>query len=216
MNREQLAKNVRRHVRLRPPATTADGRRLDDDWRIVTVTDSRVELRHIGDDAPLRLGLDHVNRYSSDPQRDDEPNAPYGFLVLNEKVVRQEDGQYVVEIAVPGDFERRMASTPKYSPAVLAEAKEQYGGLGHVEREAIRQLLVVGQMTDAQMEKHLSRKGLAHGAHTVLQGLSNQTTLVLRVVPERQHGEHVSGYKGPYMINPVFKEVLGDFIAVNS
>ncbi len=179
------------------------------------MTDTRVELRHIDDDAPLRLGLDHVNRYSSDPQRDGEADAPYGFLVLNEKVVRQDDGQYVVEIVVPGDLERRMENTPRYSPAVLREAKEQYGDLGDVPHEVIRQLLIVGQMTDAQMEKHLSKKNLAHGLHSALEQLSNQTTLVLRVVPERQIGEPVSGYKGPYMINPVFTEALGDVIAAS-
>ena len=177
MNKQQLTKNIGRHVRLRPPATTSDGRRLDDDWRILEVTDTRVELERIGDDASLRLGIDHVNRYSSDPQRDD-------------------------------------ANTPTYSPALLAEAKEQYGSIGHLEREAIRQLLLVGQMTDAQVEKHLSKKDLAHGPQSILQGLSNRTTLVLRAVPE-QHGERLHGYKGPYVINPVFKDALEDVIGAS-
>jgi hypothetical protein len=70
-------------------------------------------------------------------------------------------------------------------------------------------------MTDAQMEKYLSEKGLAHGAQSILQGLSNQTPLVLRMLLDVQHKEHVAGYKGPYVINPVFKDALADVIAVS-
>ena len=69
-------------------------------------------------------------------------------------------------------------------------------------------------MTDAQVEKHLSKKDLAHGAQSVLQGLSNRTMLVLPAVPE-QHGDHLLGYKGPYVINPVFKDALGDVIVAS-
>ena len=112
MNRDQLVKNIGRYVRLRPCASAANGQRLDVDWQIMAVTDTRVELRLVDDGTPLRLGLDHVHRYSSDPERDDEPYAPYGVLVLVEKVVRRDDGRFVVEFVVPGDLERRLANEP--------------------------------------------------------------------------------------------------------
>jgi len=213
MNRDQLAKTVGRRVRLRPPAMTSSGERLDDDWRIAEVTDTRVELRRVPDDAPLRLGLDHIHRYASDPDRDDQPDAPYGFLVLIEKVIRRDDGRFTVEIVIPGDAERRMASLPPYTPEVLEEVRRQYEALDKVLREAVRHLLLVGEMTDAQMARHLSEKKVAHGAPAILQGLSNQTTLVQRVLPDQQQGERATGYRGPYKINPVFKDALRDIVA---
>jgi hypothetical protein len=213
MNKEQLAKNIGRVVRLRPPATTPSGQRLDDDWRIASVTDSRAELRRIPDEAPLRLGLDHLHRYSSDPDRDDETNAPYGFLVLTEKVVRGDDARFRVEIVIPGDLERRLASSPPYSPEIFREAQAQYGNLGEVLREAVKRLLLVGEMTDTQMKKYLSEKGLAHGLKTALQQLSHDTPLVQRVLAERQPGEGADGYQGPYKINPVFRSALLDVVA---
>jgi hypothetical protein len=213
MNKEYLSKNVGRVVRLRPPATTPDGQRLDVDWRIVNVTDTRAELRRITDDATLRLGLDHVHRYSSDPDRDDEPNAPYGYLVLTENVVRGDDGRFRIEPVIPGDRERRLASNPAYSPEIFREAQAQYDNLNEVLREAVKRVLLVDQMTDAQMKKYLSEKGLAHGLKTALEQLSHQTQLVQRVLPERQPGEGADGYQRPYKINPAFRSALMDVIA---
>ena len=125
MNKDQLLKTVGRYVRLRPRAMTPSGERLDDDWQIIQVTDTRVELRHVTDEAPLRLGLDHIHRYTSDPDRDEEPNAPYAFLVLTENVLRRADGRFTVEPVVPGDAERRLSNNPPYTPEVLDEEKRE-------------------------------------------------------------------------------------------
>jgi hypothetical protein len=62
-------------------------------------------------------------------------------------------------------------------------------------------------MTDAQMSFRLGELGHG-GIPSLLQGLSNQTTLVQRVVPGRQEKEHIVGYTGPYEINPAFREPL--------
>ena len=135
-----------------------------------------------------------------------------GFKLLCASRQHTRDAERRIE-----ELERIIAALqqPKYSAPILSQATEQYGALGHVLREAVRHLLVVGEMTDALMQAHLSKKGLAHGASSILEGLSNQTTLVQRVVPERQSGEHVSGYKGPYKINPVFREALDDVVATD-
>jgi hypothetical protein len=212
MKKDQVAKMVGRHVRLRPMATTASGDRLDDDWVIVNVSDTRLDLQRVPDDAPLRLGLDHVHRYSSDPDRDEEPHAPYGILVLTERVVRRDTGRFGVEVILPGDLERQMAGTAPYSPEVLAEAKAQYELLDPVSRAALARLLLVGEMTDRQMEKYLSQKGLAHGAQSVLQHLSNGTPLVAPAIRDA-HRERVLGYEGPYLINSLFRDALKDVIA---
>lgn len=213
MNREHLAKNVNRVVRLRPAAMTRNGARVDDDWKIVEVTDSRAKLARVSDSAPLVLGLDHIHRYSSDPGRDEEPNAPFGFLVLTEKVVRNDDGRFVVEVVLPGDAERRAAEAPSYTPEVLDETRTQYGKLVPLQKSAVARLMLVGEMTDREMKRYLSEAGLAHGAESVLQQLANTTSLVRRVLAALQYGEHVNGYTGPYVVNPAFREALRDVMA---
>ena len=125
MNRQQLAKNVGRTVRLRPPATTCQDKKLDDDWIILDVTDTRARLQHVASNAPLTLGLDHIRKFSSDPERDAEPNAPYGFLVLTENVVREDDGRFRVEPSVPGAGRVRGGpAPPRLSGADCAQLGE--------------------------------------------------------------------------------------------
>ncbi len=73
--------------------------------------------------------------------------------------------------------------------------------------------MIVDEMTDRQAETYLSSEGIAHGAQHGLGRLSNDTNLVQRVVPEQEPRERLTGYRGPYRINPVFKDALADLLA---
>ncbi len=89
MNRAKLQKSISTHVvhvSLQPLAIRLDERgnelaTLNDDWRIVRVTDEIVEIRNIHTDHSIELGTDHVHHFDTNPGRS-APGVKYGFLTL--------------------------------------------------------------------------------------------------------------------------------------
>jgi len=84
MNKEQLKKNVGDLVRLIPIAHRLDGKghplpRLDDEWRIESVTNEGVRLFLARTGHGRTLGFDHICEYTSDRI---ERGMKYGFLTL--------------------------------------------------------------------------------------------------------------------------------------
>ena len=89
MNHAKLQKSISTHVvhvNLQPIAVRLDERGneledLNDDWRIVRVTDEIIEIRNIHTDHFYPLGTDHVHHFDTNPGRS-APGIKYGFLTL--------------------------------------------------------------------------------------------------------------------------------------
>ena len=67
VNKNKLAKSLGHRVRLQPPARGPADRMLDDDWRIKEVADTFVELENLTTTDIVKVGLDAVYTYFTDP-----------------------------------------------------------------------------------------------------------------------------------------------------
>lgn len=102
-------------------------------------------------------------------------------------------------------------STPRFSAEARRIAEDRYRRLTREQKVAIRYLLVVGNVSDRQALEYLRSKGLAINHGSIFSALM-ESAIVQRVVVERQYGEHVTGYTGPYTLNPAFREALAALV----
>ena len=72
--------------------------------------------------------------------------------------------------------------TPKLSAERLAAANEQWKSLSGPQKEAVRHLLIHGELTEKQAVRHLSDKKIAIGMQSVFDGIAERTGLVQRTV----------------------------------
>ncbi len=102
-------------------------------------------------------------------------------------------------------------SAPKFTAESRRIAEDRYRRFTREQKVAIRDLLIVGDVTDRQALEYLRSKGLAINHGSIFSALI-EGAVVRRVIAERQYGEHVTGYTGPYTINPIFREVFTELI----
>ena len=91
MNVDMLRRSKGSLVRLRPIARRHDAVKelppIDDDWRIVEVDRARgLEIENVRTMHFVRLGIDAVVRYDTDPGRDRVGEAKHGILELRWQV----------------------------------------------------------------------------------------------------------------------------------
>jgi len=103
----------------------------------------------------------------------------------------------------------------KFTAETQRIAEDQYRPLGREQKVAIRHLLVVGDMTEQQALHLLQSKGMAMNWGAVLGPLAQATSLVQRVLQDRQRGEHATGYTGNYTINRTFRDVLEEIVTAD-
>ncbi|HYN16133.1 MAG TPA: hypothetical protein VES66_10155 [Terriglobales bacterium] len=105
--------------------------------------------------------------------------------------------------------EERLAATQNPFLAELdAEADRLLAQLGAWEQEAVRLVLVQGELTDRQAMAQLQSKTLLQeSVGSVFISIAERTNFVRRVWPVGQT-EHVTGYQGPYQISPNYKDSL--------
>lgn len=84
------------HLRLRPEPHGRFGSPLEGEWRLDVVDDQAATLRHLPTGAAVRLALDHIHNYTTDPS-----GRTGGFLVLHSYVRQLQDGQFEVVPIVP-------------------------------------------------------------------------------------------------------------------
>ncbi len=81
--------------------------------------------------------------------------------------------------------------------------------LSEPKREALRQLLIHGELTEKQAVRHLEDKAIAIGMHSVFDSIANRRMgLVQRTFQGSTGQEHVRGYTGTYRVNPEMREAL--------
>ncbi len=97
MNKSQFKKNVGDRFRLRPRPYDLNVSPIDDEWILEHATD-HVRLRNARTNGQLMLGFDHMQKFSSDPER----GADAGFLLLDVNVVEQPDGRFTYEPIIRG------------------------------------------------------------------------------------------------------------------
>ena len=101
---------------------------------------------------------------------------------------------------------------PTYSAETLATAETQWRSLSNPEKEAVRQLLIQGELTEKQAVRHLQEKRIANGMQSVFWGIAARTSLVQRTFQGTTGKEHVHGYTGTYRVNPALRESLMEII----
>lgn len=115
MNKSQLTKIEGYRVRLRPPAVRADELGplppIDDDWVVVDVSETTIKLSNTRTSHTAILGLDHIQSYTSDPQRD-IGTLKHGFLRLHVQLTLK--GQDVLTEVLPSPNSR--AAGPNRDP----------------------------------------------------------------------------------------------------
>jgi len=141
--------------------------------------------------------------------------ALLAFIAAGFRVYQQQEERRVSETeSLRGETESLRSEIerlrqPRFTAEIRQEAERQLRALAAPFHDALRQLLIAGQMTDHQMHDHLLRLGHG-GIPSALQGLSNETTLVVRTGHTER--EYIRGYQGPYAINDRFREVLEELL----
>ena len=97
--------------------------------------------------------------------------------------------------------------TPAFSAERLAAAEDQWKGLSEVEKEAMKHLLIHGELTEKQAVRHLQDKGIAIGMVNVFHGIEARTGLVQRTAGVTR-ADSTHGYTGTYQVNPKMLEPL--------
>lgn len=100
VNKGQLAKNIGDYFRLRPQARDERGAAVDDDWILRSVDTTKVQMQNARTGQAVVLGLDHINDYLSDPQRDTGA-VRYGFLRLHVELVLKAKGVEIEPLLGP-------------------------------------------------------------------------------------------------------------------
>ena len=121
-----------------------------------------------------------------------------GFSVYRQQVTRiSELEQKVMELQAPAfSTERRMA------------AQSAWDSLSGPEKEAVKQLLIYGELDEKQAVAHLQATGIAIGMQNVFHGIAARTGLVQRTFQGSTSRENVYGYEGTYRVNPEMLEPL--------
>ncbi len=107
-----------------------------------------------------------------------------------------------------GELEQEVIrlETPAFSAERLAAAEDHWKGLSGPEQEAMKHLLVHGELTEKQAVRHLQDKGITTGMY-VFHGIAARTGLVQRTAGFTSE-ENVRGYTGTYRVNPKMLEPL--------
>jgi hypothetical protein len=113
----------------------------------------------------------------------------------------------LIRLDVRAEERARIALSP-FAAEVSAKVKEGMAKLGRHEREALRQLLIEGQLTDRRAVALLQQRGLVSGALLgVFHNIELQTGFVQQARnPTRE--DHLLGYDGAWLVNPSYRSEL--------
>jgi hypothetical protein len=167
MNKTQLTKTVGQHVRLQPHARRL-GVALKDSWAVEEVDDRAVSLKHLAGQYRVRLGVDAVRSYMSDPNND-RAGVTSGWLQLLAQIDIAADGSTDVT-PLPLDA----LGVPVPSPLDSASgqvAASRYRGLPTDQRAAIAYVLIIGTATERQVLDALGSLGYGSVPKNVLGGI---------------------------------------------
>jgi hypothetical protein len=103
--------------------------------------------------------------------------------------------------------EERIAVVGPFDDARRRHVRGSFDTLAKIEKEAIRQLLVLGDLTTEQIIKILAKRGFQANEWTGFPPIAANTSFVDRVWPFGPQ-EGYTGYLGPWTINPRFKQDL--------
>ena len=142
----------------------------------------------------------------------------FGFAVGVVAILLGGFSVYQRQLAQIGELEQRVIElqTPTFSAERFAAAKDQWKGLSDPEKEAVRHLLIHGELTEKQAVRHLQDKKIAIGMQNVFYGIADHTGLVQRTFQGSTGTEHVHGYLGTYQVNPEMRESLMEIVSSES
>jgi hypothetical protein len=113
----------------------------------------------------------------------------------------------LVRLDVRAEERARVIASP-FAVEVLSKVREGIEKLKPIERVALRELLIEGGLSDRRAIALLQNRGLVAGnIGGVFHNIADQTGFVSRQWPP-DPDERVHGYRGPWTVNPNFKDDL--------
>lgn len=106
---------------------------------------------------------------------------------------------------------QRQKASP-YSETIKAEVENGLQQLDEADKEALKQLIMAGEMTDAQAIHLLKQKGvLRENLVHIFTRIYSRTPFVQRIWPHHED-ERLTGYTGPWKINPSYRAILEGYL----
>lgn len=159
---------------------------------------SRYQALNIDEEGDLRALVDIV------AQTFGSPSLLLEFGELARELVR---------LDVRADERVQRPSTTSYSQEQKAKVEKGMSKLSEAEREALRQLLLEGQLTDRRAIDLVREKGLLKDNQVfIFPRIASETGFVQRIW-EWNKGEDITGYQGPWQLNQQLRSVIENYMS---
>lgn len=137
--------------------------------------------------------------------------AMYQAKKLGRNLIRI-SGENEPLVLKPFEIERRQPESVPHADEIRRHVEDGFSQLSEAEKEAMRLLVIYGQITDRHAIELVRRKGLIKDNPThIFVGIESKTGFIQRMWPWNK-SEMVHGYQGPWTLNEHLKPILEGYL----